>query len=117
MKVAKSRIMAEITSDHAVVHFLPTHVRDLSDVQKIMDEIEEVAYNHNVKVLVLNFGRLKQMTSSFLSKLISLNKSLKQAGIALRVCSMSAEVSQAFKICKLDKLIPVFDDEDKALAG
>ncbi len=115
MKLQKSKILAEITGEQCVVHFLPTSVREMSDVQKIMDEIEEVAYNHKINLVVINFARLRQMTSAFLSRLITLNKSLKQADIKLHVCSMVAEVEQAFKICKLQKIIPLFETEDKAL--
>ena len=117
MKIQKSKIFADITGEQAVVRFLLGSVREMSEVQKIMDEIEEVAYNYKVTVLVLNFAKLRQVTSAFLGRLIALNKALQQAGIALRVCCMSPEVTEAFRICKLQKLIPVYDSEDKALAG
>jgi anti-anti-sigma factor len=117
MKIQKSKIFADITGEQAVVRFLLASVRDMSEVQKIMDEIEEVAYNYKVTVLVLNFGRLRQVTSGFLGRLIPLNKGLQQAGIALRLCSMAPEVEEAFRICKLQKIIPLYDSEDKALSG
>lgn len=115
MKIQKSKILAEITGEQCIVYFLPTSVREMSDVQKIMDEIEEVAYNYKIRLLVINFARLKQLTSAFLSKLITLNKSFKQAQIKLHLCSMVPEVEQAFKICKLQKIIPLFESEEKAL--
>jgi len=117
MKIQKSRIIGDISGEQAVVYFMATHVRELGDVQKIMDEIEEIAYNYNIDVLIINFSKLRQLTSAFLSKLITLNKSLKQAGISLRLCSMCSEVARAYKICKLQKLIPLYKSEDKALSG
>jgi len=117
MKVPKTRIVADVSGEQAVVQFLLTHVRELGDVQKIIDEIEEIAYNYNITLVVLNFSRQKLLTSAFLGKLITLNKSLAQAGITLRVCCLSAQVAKAFKICRLHKIIPIFATEDKALAG
>jgi len=117
MKIQKSRIIGDITGEQAIVYFMSTHVRELGDVQKIMDEIEEIAYNYNIRLLVVNFAKLKQLTSAFLSKLITLNKSLRQTDIKLRLCCMCREVARAYKICKLQKIIPLYDTERKALEG
>lgn len=116
MKVQMTRVVAQITSDHAVVHFISTHVRDPGDAQKIADEIEQIASNYKISVLIVNFSRLKQLTSAFLSKLITLNKSLRKLGIQLRVCGMSREVERGFRISKLQKIIPSFATEDEAMA-
>ena len=115
MKVTKTRIMGEITGKQAIIYFFSSHVRELSDVQKIMDEIEEIAYNYKITLLIINFAKLRQLTSSFLSKLIVLNKSLRQVGIQLRLCSMCPEVERAYTICKLQKIIPLYSSESKAL--
>jgi len=117
MKVNKTRIFAEVTGEQAVVHFISTHVRELSDAQRISDEVEEIAYNNRINLVVINFSRLKQMTSSFLGRLIALHKSLTQAGIQLRLCAMSKNVEKAYRICKLEKVIPLYKSEKKALEG
>ena len=98
MRTQKTKILADVTGEQAVIYFLGPTVRDLGDVQKIVDEIEDVAYNSKIKLLVVNFSRVTQLTSAFLGRLITLNKSLKQAGITLRLCSMSAQIEEAFRI-------------------
>lgn len=115
MRIQKTKITATVDSEKAIVRFLPTAIRDMADAQKVLDEIEDVAYNCKIEMLVVNFSRLKQMTSAFLSKLITLNKSLAQAGIKLRLCRMTPEVEEAFRICKLQKVIPLFATEEEAL--
>jgi anti-anti-sigma factor len=117
MRTQKTKILADVTGEQAIIYFVGSTVRDLGDVQKIVDEIEEVAYNSKIKLLVINFSRVTQLTSAFLGRLITLNKSLKQAGITLRLCSMSPQIEEAFRICKFQKLIPLFPNEEKALAG
>ena len=116
MKVQKTKITATVDSEKAIVNFLPTAIRDMADAQKVLDEIQDVAYNHKIGLLVVDFSRLKQMTSAFLSKLITLNKSLAQAGIKLRLCSMAPDVEEPFRICRLQKIIPLFATEEEALA-
>jgi len=115
MKTQKTKIMADVTGEQAIIYFLGSTVRDLGDVQKILDEIEDVAYNSKIKLLVINFSRVTQLTSAFLGRLVTLNKSLKQVGVTLRLCSMTPQVEEAFRICKFQKLIPLFPTEEKAL--
>jgi anti-anti-sigma factor len=116
MKIQKTKIAADVTADRAIIYFLGSTVRDLGDVQKIMDEIESVAYNSKITLVVINFSRVTQLTSAFLGRLITLNKSLKQAGVELRLCAMAPHVEEAFRICKFEKLIKLFPTEEKALA-
>ena len=115
MRVTKMKIFADVTQDTAVVHFTSTHVRETSDVNKISSEIIEVAENYNIKKLVVNFARLRQITSSFLGKLTMLRKRLAKQGIELRVCAMNDEVEKVFKICRLQKIIPSFASEKEAI--
>jgi len=117
MRISKSRIVADVSQGQAIVYFTTPHVRDPSDVQKIASEIEELAYNYKLDVIVINFRRLKQMTSAFLSRLIALNKSLRQINVKLRLCCMNPEVERAFRICKLHKVMPLYDTEEKALSA
>jgi anti-anti-sigma factor len=116
MRTQKTKILADVNGEHAVIYFLGPTVRDLPDVQKVVDEIEDVAYNSKIKLMVINFSRVTQLTSAFLGRLITLNKSLQQAGIALRLCSMAPQVEEAFRICKFQKLIPLYPSQEKALA-
>ena len=116
MKVAKDMIIADVVKDHVVIHFITTHIRELADVERVVNEIQQVIDEYEFRVLVLNFSRLKMLTSSFLGKLVMLHKHLKRQKVELRACSMAEAVYQGFKICKLQKLIPVFSNEAEAVA-
>ena len=117
MKIQKSLFVADVTAGQVIVYFLCTNVSDVGDVQRIVYEIEEIATNFEVKLVVINFSRLQQMTSTLLGKLIALNRSLSEAGSKLRLCCMSASVERAYKICKLQKIVPLYKTEKKALSG
>ncbi len=101
----------------AVVRFQVAHILDLSDVQKATREIDEILSNYDVKLLVIDFTGVKQVTSSLLSKLMILQKTLKSEGGELRVCGLSGNVREAFRICKFHKLIPTFKNEGDAVKG
>ena len=117
MKLRKTRILADINGEQAVIHFIGTTVREMVDVQRIMDEIDDVSGNGEIKLVVINFARVRQLTSAFLGRLVGLNKSLKQSGVVLRLCCMTPQVEEAFRICKLQKILPLYPSEEKALAG
>ena len=117
LTIKKSMVQAEVEESHALVRFIAAELVELRDVQVVAEEIEEIAYNNTIKLLVLNCGSLRRMTSAFLSRLVSLNKAMRQTGIALRVCGMSEDIEHAFRICRLEKIIPLYATEEEALAG
>jgi len=116
MRVQKTKILADITGEQAVIYFLGSSVREMVDVQRIMDEIDDVCGSGQIELVVINFAHIQQLTSAFLGRLVGLKKSLKQSGVVLRLCCMTPQVEEAFKICKLQKLIPLYPSEEKALA-
>ena len=98
MKVQKSQIFADISGKQAIIHFLATHVQEQGIAQKIAAEIQEVADTYDVDLVVINFSRVQHMTSAFIGRLIALNKSLKAAGIKLRLCCMATTVAEAYRL-------------------
>jgi len=116
MKIPKEMIIADWEADHVVIHFRGTHVRELADVEKIMAEILETVENRALRCVVLNFSRVRMLTSSFLGKLVMLHKKLKESNIELRACCAEKPVFEGFRICKLQKLIPISKTEQDALS-
>jgi anti-anti-sigma factor len=116
MKIPKDMIIADLVRDYVVIHFRPTHLREQGDVERVVSEIQDVIRDHEFRIMVLNFSRVRLLTSSFLGKLMVLHRQLKAANVKLRACAMGPPVRQGFTICKLQKLIPVFDTEAEALA-
>jgi len=115
MKIQKTLTIADVVQDHVVIHFVPAHIRNQSDVERVAAEIDEVADSYAFKMMVLNFSRVKSMTSAFLGKIVRLNNALKARKIALRACSMNGAVEECFKLVKLQKLVPLFKSEKEAI--
>jgi len=117
MKVQREKIFVEVFAEIATVRFLTPAVREAADAQKALTEIENVAYNNMIKILIIDFSRLVQLTSVFLGRLVQLQKSLKEMGIKLRAFGLRPDVEKVFKICKLHKIIPTYDTEEEAING
>jgi len=115
MNVQKTMIVAAIDEDRAVIYFAPSVIREQADVDKVAEEIQEIVRDYPFRIMVLNFARVKTLSSSFLGKIVKLNNELKARNRKLRVCELSEEVANCFKLLKLQKVIPVYKTEEKAL--
>lgn len=115
MKQSKDTFVAEVTTHYAVIHLKASSIRETSDAQKIMSELDELLVGFKADLVVVNFRRVNMVCSSFLGKLIALDRSLKERGIALRVCSLNPDVERAFKLLKLHKLLKICPTQEKAL--
>ena len=114
MKMDMTLVRAEISNEYVGVHFLVQHVQNANQVAKLVQEIVELAGKFTTKRVVINFSGLQHLTSAFLAKLVSLNKTLGEMGVELRLCGMNKEIESAFRLCKLHKLIKVFATEEEA---
>ena len=99
-----------------IVGFSAGQLLDESVIQQTGKELlEKVAEAEASKKLLLTFHGVTFMSSAMLGRLVMLQKSCKQKGVDLKVCSISPEIFEVFKITKLNKMFDVHKDEQKAL--
>ncbi|MFH1136841.1 MAG: STAS domain-containing protein [Pseudomonadota bacterium] len=65
--------------------------------------------------LVLNLGRLEFVDSSGLTAIVSTLKTLRLGGGDMTVCQVPKNISQLFKITKLDRVFGLFQTEEEAV--
>lgn len=94
--------------------------------EKILDETQlqglEGSFmpliEQNSKIqLVIDFSNVKFLTSSVLGLLIRISKKVYEAEGKLRLCSITPQILEIFKITRLDKIFEIFPDADEALVG
>lgn len=117
MEQKGSLIMASQIGDVGVVNFLTSQVLDELNVQQLGQELNDLVDKQYMVKLVVNFGKIKFLSSAVLGKLIALNKKIAAQKGRMAFCGINDDIMQVFKITKLDKLIPVFTDEDDAVKG
>jgi anti-sigma B factor antagonist len=99
-----------------VVYFLEGKILDEAKIQKIGSELMEAAdATASTKRLLLNFTGVAFMSSAMIGKLVLLNKKCKTDDISLKLCDISGNVSEVFKIMKLNKVFDIYKTQDKAL--
>jgi anti-sigma B factor antagonist len=93
------------------------------DDERILDEskLEEVGRDLMEKLnatteerVILDFRRVKFMSSSMLGKLVQVHKKSKEFKVQLKLCAIDPEIRQVFKITRLDKVFDIEADEAAA---
>lgn len=117
MEQRNSLVMAAQIGDVCVVNFLTSQVLDEMNVQQLGQELNDLVDKEGKSRLVINFSKIKFLSSAVLGKLISLNKKMTAQKGRMAFCAINADIMQVFKITRLDKLIDIYDDEDAAVKG
>lgn len=117
MEQRNSLIMGAQIGDVCVVNFLTSQVLDEMNVQQLGQELNDLVDKEGKTKIVINFAKIKFLSSAVLGKLIALNKKMTAQKGRLAFCTINPDIMQVFKITRLDKLIDIYDDEDNAVKG
>jgi len=112
-----SLIMVNVIDEVGVVNFATSQVLDELNVQQLGQELMDLVEKQYLVKMVINFEKIKFLSSAVLGKLISLNKRIAKEKGRLGFCSINDDIIQVFKITRLDKLIPIYDSEADAIDG
>jgi anti-anti-sigma factor len=94
------------------------------DVQRLVDEavigqcsreILDMLDKTEEKHVLLHFGRVAFMSSAALGMLVRLQKKCKEYEISLKMCNISPDIFQVFKITGLDKVFSIHTDASDAI--
>ena len=112
-----SAIMSQKNGDVLVIYFTESRILDEATIQTLGADLEQMANRAEEGKLLLNFENVRFMSSAMLGKLVSLNKKCKTEEIDLKLCSISKDIMEVFKLMRLNKLLDLQSDEDKALSA
>src|SRR5208283_4532970 len=88
---------------------------DEAMIDQCKREILEVLDTTEESNLLVHFGRVTFMSSAALGMLIRVNKKCKEYDVALKLCNISPDIRQVFKITSLDKILEIHDDAAGAI--
>lgn len=115
MAIARKRIKVSLTGTHLTIKLNGRNIIDPGEVTRTVDEIRAVIKESRVNVFVLDFTNVYQVSSQMLGQLLHLRSMAKTQNAELRVCGMNGSVLKAFKVCRMQKVIPLFKDETHAI--
>ena len=78
------------------------------EIVDVLDKTEE-------SCVVLHFGRVNFMSSAALGMLVRVNKKCKEYKIDLKLCNITPDIRQVFKITGMEKVFAIHDDVSQAM--
>lgn len=111
----RQRLVVEDIGDIAVVSFVDKKILDETSIQMIGDDLFRLVDELGRRKILLNFTNVEFMSSAALGKLIRLHQKLAGVGGKLILCGISKGIMEIFELTKLDKMLTIEKDEQKAL--
>src|SRR5271163_3655964 len=110
------RIQVNETDGIKVVRFQDNQLFDERTVREASDQIAAALPNDGSPIrLVIDFSDVGLISSTFLSKLILLQRRIDQTRGKLRLCEMTPIIQQVFRTSNLDRLFKIDRDQRTAL--
>jgi anti-sigma B factor antagonist len=111
-----SRINVTEADGVAVIRFQDNQLFDERTVREASDQIAAALPNDGSPIrLVVDFSDVGLISSTFLSKLILLQRRIDQTRGKLRLCEMSPIIQQVFRTSNLDRLFKIDRDQRTAV--
>ena len=107
----------EVTREGAitVVELLDEEILEEQTIDHIAESLFAVVEENPGAKLLLNFTRVKHLSSSALGTLIRLNKRISESNGQLKLCQLKKSLYEIFVITKLNRLFEIYEAKEKAL--
>jgi anti-sigma B factor antagonist len=110
------RIQVQETDGVKVVRFQDHHLFDERTVREAAEQIAAILPNDGSPIrLVIDFSDVNLISSTFLSKLILLQRRIDATHGKLRLCELSSVLQQVFRTSNLDRLFKIDRDQRVAI--
>ena len=93
--------------DKTVVSIGAIAMQDLSEVRDLGSWLIQLLENEAPKVLVVDLGQIKCLTSESLNQLINVNCHARERGTKLILANLCSPLLDVFRITRLDRLFEV----------
>jgi anti-sigma B factor antagonist len=112
---AAAKLLIHQMRDVTVVNLNDSSILDALQVEQIGDELFELVEARACRKIVLDFSKVKFLSSSALGVLIRLRKKALDIKGKVVFCGLRQDLRQIFKITNLDKLFEFHQTEEQAL--
>jgi anti-anti-sigma factor len=96
------------------VCFTDARILDEVKLEEVGNDLMTLLDKTTEERVILDFRHVQFMSSSMLGKLVQVEKKCKEFKVKLKLCSISTDIRQVFKITRLDKLFDIEPDEAAA---
>ena len=113
--MSTSSIVIQTIKEVTVATIDDTAIVDAPRLEAMAAGLYALVDDRACKKLIVDFTKVKSMSSSAMSTLIELRKKIKAIKGTLALCGLRPELQQLFKITGMNKLFDMYDTERDAL--
>ncbi len=114
---ARANLLIQTIREVTIVNFGDSSILDTLQVEQIGQELYALVDVKDRKKLLLDFSKVRFLSSSALGVLLTLQKKSAAIKGKLLLCGLRKELMNVFTISRLDRLFEFFEDEAAALAS
>ena len=114
MSELSPKIRVDYSENITMVTITESKILDDNTITSIEGSIKPIVDDSNELRLIINFCNVQFLSSAMLGLLIRINKSVKEKGGQLRLCSINEKIQGIFRITRLDKVFQISEDSIKA---
>ena len=112
-----SHLMSQKNRGVLVVYINEPKLLDERIITETSKELMTMVDKAEQRMLLVNFQSVRFMSSAMLGKLVTLYKDCKKNKVNLKMSNVHKEITEIFKITKMDKLFKIYADESHAIAA
>ena len=109
---SKERINVENGTDVTIVTFEEENILEDQQIRKLERSLLPVIRDNQQKRLVLNFAKVKFMSSAFLGLLVKVHKRVIEAGGTLQLFNLDPKIQKVFEITQLVKVFDIVKSQE-----
>jgi len=110
-------IKSEVKDEVRIIVIDAQRLVDGPGIDQCSREILDLLGKTEEEHVLLHFGKIVFMSSSALGMLVRVNKKCTEYKISLKLCNISPDIYQVFKITGLDKIFSIHKDASDAMAA
>ena len=102
-----SHLEVEPVYESIFIRIRDSKVTDEQVITQIENGVTEIVEQSPGKLIILDFAKVKFMSSSFLGSLVKMQKLMQQCKCQFKLSNMDESIYKVFKITKLNKLFTI----------
>ena len=108
-------ILVRPEDDALVVHLLCQSLVFNDDIERVSKAMDRAVEESRASAVVVEFSAVRQVSSGLISKILALDRRLKEQKRRLILCGLRTDVLEVFNLLRLNKLFEIVKDEYIAL--
>jgi anti-anti-sigma factor len=110
-------IRDELTGEIRVIVIENERLLDAAETEQCYREIVDVLDKTRESNVLLDFGKVKYLSSTALGMLIRVLKKCKEYKIRLKLCNLTPDNYEVFTLTGMDKVLDIYKDSTRAMAA